>query len=295
MRQRQAEPFRHHLGGGRGAQELAAAAGAAARPAAHGLGVLQADQAVRVAGADGLHQAGVLGIGRRQGDAAGHDHARFAAQPGHRQQHGRQPLVAGGYPQHSAARRQRARQAAQHDGGVVAVGQAVEHARRALRASVARVGAERRERNAATVAQGVGGRLHQQAHLPVAGVQAERDRRPVRRTHTALRAEDHERRLGGLGRLPAHGHVVGEPEQVAAGLLAQHLGGDRQRPFRGRAHGAQLFLFGGGWGRSRRRRATRAATEPGEAENLVAAGDPQGRLAIRAARVAACAGRGAGA
>ena len=59
-------------------------------------------------------------------------------------------------------------------------------------------------------------RLHQQAHLPVSGVQAERDRRPVRRPHAALGAEDHERRLRGLGRLPAHRHVVGEPEQVAA-------------------------------------------------------------------------------
>ena len=70
---------------------------------------------------------------------------------------------------------------------------------------------------------------------------------------------------------PAHGHVVGESEQVAARLLAQHLGGDRQRPFRCRTHGAQPF----------------GAAELGEAENLVAGGDPQGRLAIRTARVAA--------
>ena len=272
MRQAQAEPFRHHLGGGRGAQELAAAAGAAARPAAHGLGVLQADQAVRETRADGLYQAGVLGIGRRQGDAAGHDDARLGAQAGHRQQHGRQPLVAGGHPQHAAAGRQRARQAAHHQGGVVAVRQAVEHARRALSAAVARVGTERRERDAATVAQGVGGGLHQQPYFPVAGVQAERDRRSVRSSDPALRAEDHERRPRGLLGAPAHGHVVGQSEQVAARLLAQHLGGDRQRPFRGRAHGAQPLI---------------GAAEPGEAENLVASGDPQRRLAIRAARVAA--------
>ena len=70
-------------------------------------------------------------------------------QRGQRHHHRRQALVAGGDAEHARARRQRADQPAQHDGGVVAVGQAVHHAGRALRAAVAGVGAEAGERDAA--------------------------------------------------------------------------------------------------------------------------------------------------
>ena len=59
------------------------------------------------------------------------------------------PLSQVATPMHAAARGQRADQAAEHGGGVVAIGQAVEHAGGALRAAVAGVGAERGEGNGA--------------------------------------------------------------------------------------------------------------------------------------------------
>ena len=55
--------------------------------------------------------------------------------------HGRQALVAGGHAEHAAGVGDRADQPAEDAGRVVAVGQAVEHAGRALGAAVARVGA----------------------------------------------------------------------------------------------------------------------------------------------------------
>jgi hypothetical protein len=84
-------------------------------------------------------------------------------------------------PMTALPRRQRADQAPQDDGGVVAVGEAVHHARRALRAPVARVGAEAGERDGAAEPQLLGRRLHEQAHLPVASVIAEGERRAVGR------------------------------------------------------------------------------------------------------------------
>ena len=94
--------------------------------------------------------------------------------------HRRQSLVAGGDADDALPRRQRADQPAQHDGGVVAIGQAVHHAGRALRAAVAGIGAEAGERDAAAAPQFLRGGLHQQADFPVAGVIA-RGRRACRR------------------------------------------------------------------------------------------------------------------
>ena len=79
-----------------------------------------------------------------------------------------------------------------HHGGVVAVGQAVHHAGRALRAAVAGVGAEAGEGDAADALELLGRRLHQQADLPVAGVVAERDRRAVGGADAAGGAENQE-------------------------------------------------------------------------------------------------------
>ena len=55
---------RDHLRGGGGAEELAAAAGRGAGAAAHLGRLFQRDLAVREAGADGLHLAGVLAVVR---------------------------------------------------------------------------------------------------------------------------------------------------------------------------------------------------------------------------------------
>ena len=71
---------------------------------------------------------------------------------GERHHHRRQALVAGRDAEHAAARRQRADQPAEDHRRVVAVRQAVEHRRRALRAAVARIGARGGERDRARTA-----------------------------------------------------------------------------------------------------------------------------------------------
>ena len=71
----------------------------------------------------------------------GIEHGGNVAEAGQGHHHRRQPFVAGGHAQHALGPGDGAGQAAEHGSGVVAVGQRVEHARRALRAPVARVGA----------------------------------------------------------------------------------------------------------------------------------------------------------
>ena len=66
-----------------------------------------------------------------------------------RQQHGGQAFVTGGHTHDAFTRGQRADQAAHDDCGVVAIGQAVEHAGRALRAPIARIGDKRSKRDRA--------------------------------------------------------------------------------------------------------------------------------------------------
>src|SRR5262249_29061725 len=204
-------------GGGSGGPRLAAAARAGAGAAAQVGRLFQGDLAVGEAGAEGLDLARVLALLGREGDAAGHEHARQVGHRGQGHHHGGQALVAGGDAEHAAARRQRADQAAQDLGGVVAVGQAVHHARGALGAAGARVGAEAGEGQGAQGAQFLGGRLHEQADLPVAGVIAQRDGRAVRGADAALGAEDEELLAAQFGRVPAHAGVLCQAEEVAAG------------------------------------------------------------------------------
>ena len=172
----QAECLGHDLGGGGRAEELAAAARAAARSTAERRGLLQREVAVDVADADRLNFTGVLPLRRRQGDAARHEHARQVGHAGQREHHRGDTLVAGRHADHALAPGQRANQAAEHGGRVVAVGQAVHHPGRALRAAVAGVGDHCGERHHAGPTQLFGGLPHEQADLPVARVVAERDR-----------------------------------------------------------------------------------------------------------------------
>ncbi len=176
VRQRQAERLADDLGRGRRAEKLAAAAGRGAGPAAHLRRLLQRDLAVREAGADGLDLARVFAVRRWQGDAAGDEHARQIVHRRQRHHHRRQALVAGGDADNAFARRQRANQSAEYHRGIVAIGQAVHHAGRALSSAVARIGAEAGEGHAAERPQLLGRRLHEQADFPVSGVIAQRDR-----------------------------------------------------------------------------------------------------------------------
>ncbi len=109
-------------------------------------------------GADRLHLARVLAVGRGQRDAAGDQHAGQSAEAGQGHHHRRQSLVAGGHAEHALGGGDRSGLAAKDGGRVVAVGEAVEHARRALRAAVARVGAIGGIGHAAGAAQFLGRR-----------------------------------------------------------------------------------------------------------------------------------------
>ncbi len=173
--------------------------------------------------AETLHLAGILGVARRQRHAARHDHAGQILRAGQRQHRRRQSLVAGRDAEHAGRRRQRSDQPPHHDRRVVAIGQAVEHAGRALRPAVAGVAAVDGERNRAGRAQRFRGAAHQQSDLPVAGVIAERDRLALLRAQAAHRADDDVLRSAEGVRAPAHAGVLGQAEDVAARLVAQHL------------------------------------------------------------------------
>ena len=148
--------------------------------------------AVREARAGRLNLARVLAFLGKQRDAAGDQHAGQSRVPasaiimaGSPLSHVATPIT----PRRVGSERIRR---PENGGGVVAVGQGVEHARSALRAAVAGVGAIGGERHGAEGFQFLGRRLHQQPDFPVSGVIAERDRRAVRRADAAVRAEDQE-------------------------------------------------------------------------------------------------------
>ena len=136
---------------------------------------------------------------------------------GERHHHGGQPLVARGDAEDAATRRERSNQAAEDRGGVVAIGEAVEHRRRALRTAIAGIGARGREGDGARALELVRRGLHEQADFPVPGVIAESDRRSVRRADAAVRREDEELFAADGGRLPAHPGVLRPAEDVARG------------------------------------------------------------------------------
>ena len=64
------------------------------------------------------------------------------------------------------------------------------------------------------------------------GVVAERHRRAVRGAHAAQRAEDQEFFGQQALRLPAHGGILREAKNLAAGRLAQPIGRQRQAALR---------------------------------------------------------------
>ena len=234
VRQRKPQRLADHLRGGRGAQELAASAGRRAGAAAHFGGVLERDLVLGEARADGLHLA-----------ASSPDSGSSVTPPG--------TSTAGIFPDDASAiiiagsplsqvatpitplpRGQRAHQAAQHDRRIVAIGQRIHHARSALRAAVAGIGARSRKRSGAQRFQLARRLGHQQADFPVAGVKAERDGLAVLRAQAAVRAQDQELRIEESIRLPAHAGVLRQAEEIAGGLGEQHLRRERQRTLRAR-------------------------------------------------------------
>ncbi len=157
-----------------------------------------------------------------------------------RHHHGRDALVAGRHPEHATASRQRPDLAPEDGGGVVAEGQAVEHARGSLRAAVTRIAARGGERNRPQFLQLLGRGFDQQSDLPVPRVQTERDGCPVRGAHAAVRAQNQDLLASELGRVPAHGGIHRPAEQVAGGEVPHDLGRQRERAGGARSFGADV-------------------------------------------------------
>ena len=159
--QRQAKRLADDLGGGGRPQKLAATAGRAAGAAAELRRLRQRELAVRKAGTDGLNRPGVFAVRGRQSDTAGNQHGRKIVHRRKGDHHRRQTFVAGGHAEYASARWQRSDQPAQHLSRVVAVGQAVHHARRTLGTAVAGVAAEAGEGDRARRLQLMGRLFHQ--------------------------------------------------------------------------------------------------------------------------------------
>ena len=174
---------------------------------------------------------------------------RQVARARERHHHGGQPLVARRDAQHGLPRRQRADEAPQHDGRVVAVRQAVEHAGRALRAAVARIRCRSpRTARSPAGAQRVRRLLDEEADLPVPRVIAERDGRAVGRAHAARGREHQHLRPPELARGQAHAHVLSPAEEVTAGPADQVVRRHRETPRRSgraRAHLVDRRVGGG--------------------------------------------------
>ena len=229
MGEREAEGLRHHLRRCRRAEELAPAAGSRAGPATEIGRLLQRDQAEAVARPDRLDLPGVFAALWRERDAAGDNHTREIREPAQRHEHRRKALVAGGDPEHPLPQRERSGQAPQHRGGVVAVGEAVEHPRRSLAAAVTGIGAEAGEGDLAEPTQLLRGRFDEEPDLPVAGVVAEGHRAAIRGAHAPLRGENQKLRIGRSRSRPSHADVLRQPEEIPRGSVPEHLIGERQR------------------------------------------------------------------
>ena len=237
--QGESEGLRHDLAGSRGAHELAATAGRTTGAAAHLRGVLEGDFVAGEAGGESLDLAGVLGLLCQQRNAARHEHRRQIGRTGERHEHRGQTLVAGGDAEHAAPRGQGADQPAQDHGGVVAVGQTVEHAVGAIGAPVAGIADVAGEGNGLGRGEHAGRLLHQQADLPVPGVVTERDRCAVRCTDAALGAQNEKLFAQHRGRRPTHAGVLGPAEEIAAGHSPQLVGIERKTALRTGRLGAQ--------------------------------------------------------
>ena len=231
VRNREPEGLGDDLRGGGGSEELTAATGGRTGAAAEIGGLVERDELVRETRSQRLHGARVLAAPGRQRDPSGDDCSRQVAERGDRHQHGRKALVTGADADHAPAVRQAAHEPAQHERRVVAVGQGVEHAGRALRPAVARVRDVRRERQPAEAVELRRGLANQQSDLPVAGVIAERDGGAVVGANSTECREEEELVASDLRRLPAHTGVLREAEHVAGRALLQERVRERQSPF----------------------------------------------------------------
>jgi hypothetical protein len=162
---------------------------------AHVGSVLQCDLLLGEARSDGLHLACVLALVGQQRDAAGDQNRghRPCRRQGHH--HGRQSLVTSGHAQHAFAGRKGSHEAAQDNSRIVAIGQRIHHARGALGAPVAGIGACPRERHCMQHLQFPRCLGDQQADLVVPGVKSKSDGAPVFAAQAAMCTQDQEFRI----------------------------------------------------------------------------------------------------
>ena len=242
MGQRHAQGFGRHLAARRRAHELAAPAGRTAGLAAHFRRVFQSDLPVGEAGGQRLHLGRVLRLLGHQHHAARHEDAGQVAHARQGHHHRRQAFVTGGDADDAPAGGKRADQAAEDDGGVVAVGQAVEHPLRAIGPSVAGIAAIARKGYRPGGGEGPRRLFHQESDFPVAGVIAQSHGRAVGTADAAMGAEDEKFLAQELARVPAHARILREPEHPAARGILEHLRGERKLPGRtGPASGGCRF------------------------------------------------------
>ena len=139
MRDGQPERLGDDLRRRRRAEELAAAARRRTGTAAEVGGLLEGDKAVREARPERLDGARILTAPRRQRHAARDDGTRERAERRDRHRDRGQPFVTCSDTDHASSVGEAAHEAAQNERRIIAVGQRVEHPRRALAATVARV------------------------------------------------------------------------------------------------------------------------------------------------------------
>ena len=138
------------------------------------------------------------------------------------------PLSQVATAEHASPGRQRTHQAAQHDGGVIAEGQRVEHAgvpwvrpsQGSVQAPAKGIACSAFNSRAASATS--------RANLPVSGVKAEGDGGAVLSAQTTMGAEDEDLRAERGAPGPTHAGVLAQPEEIARGLGEQHLRRDRQ-------------------------------------------------------------------
>ncbi len=177
VRQRQPQRLRHHLRRRRRPQKLAAAARRRARTAAHLRRVLQRNLSLRKARPNRLDLPRILAALRQQRHPARHQHRRQRPDDASAIIIAGSPLSHVATPSTPVPRRQRPHQPPQHHRRIVPVGQRIQHPRRALRPPVARIGARPGKRHRPPRLQLARRLRHQQPHLPVSGVEPQRNRR----------------------------------------------------------------------------------------------------------------------
>ena len=245
MGERQPQRLGHDLRGSCRTQELASAAACSAGSTAQVVDLVDGHLSVRQPHPNRLDPPRILPLLGRQGHPAGYDRHRQPASPGEGDHHRRHPLVTGGHADHAPPIRQRADEPAQNRGCVISVGQAVEHAGRALGAPIARVGAISGKGDGTQPLEFPRRRLHQQPHLPVTGVIAQSNGSAVGGADAAHGAEYEELLAAEFRRIPTHPRVLTVGEDVATGTAHHLLLAEGETPLRPGGGGANLeYRFG---------------------------------------------------